>query len=161
MNITRGQALERLTTELNIDGKRAQDLIATLPSPYTGDESFPLEVIDDLLQRNRPPQTAEEFAALGRSETSSPPAMEIKIRQVAIAAGPNGSYVVALAEDSSIWLWVEGGIAFHELPRIQPIGFVEMKDGSTGNDAALGATSAEKDTHGGGGKHGKHGGKRS
>jgi hypothetical protein len=118
MTITRGEALEMLCKELKIDGKRAQDLIATLPSPYPGDESFPGPIIADLIDRNRPPQTAEEFAALGRSETSSPPALQKNIKQIAIGTGPNGCAVVALDDENKLWLWVEGGIMFHELPPV-------------------------------------------
>lgn len=164
MTITRGEALEMLCKELKIDGKRAQDLIATLPSPYPGDESFPGPIIADLIDRNRPPQppqTPEEFAALGRSETSSPAALPKNIKQIAIGTGANGCAVVALDDENKLWLWVEGGIMFHELP---PVGapsivkhevvmgddFIDERIGDPttdkpGTEDAAGGTPASKD----------------
>lgn len=167
--MTKGAAIHKLTSVLKISEGAALGLIATLPSPYAGDESMPESVIDALIAqqqittynvnlRKGAPQNEKDFDRLGAPVQSSPPAASlIAVKQIAVASGPNGSYVAALDNNGDIWLWFEGGTQFHKLPRIEaaPAEAADLQRPKTEGMDATGESAGDDD-----GKHKKYRGEK-
>lgn len=128
--MTKGEALDQLQKALGVSGTQAGFLLSQLPSPHSGDESIPDPIIAELIRvqlEAHHPQSEKDFENLGRPQRSGPPPKPVTA--IALAAGPNGSYVAALDSAQQIWLWVEGADQWQALPAIG-------EDAQSGRDCA-------------------------